>query len=331
MPILAYTSRSTAIECEFYGDIAVADARGRLVGWTGNPEARYYLRSSAKPLQALSVVASGAYKASGMTPRELAVCCASHSGSFEHQTTVLGLLAKAGLTETDLQCGTHMPGDAAAYNDLLKRDAKPTPIHNNCSGKHTGMLITAKHLGAELANYLSLDHPVQQMILKNIAMLSDLDPSDIHIGVDGCGAPIHRLPLHAMATAFARLASRQNMPEELRPAALVIRRAMAAHPHIVSSHGSFNTEFLAAFKGDTVAKAGAEGLFCAGFAQAGLGFAVKIGDGSARAMPPIVMRILELLGLMGKVREKLGAFLRLPILNCHGQNVGWIEPTAFQV
>jgi L-asparaginase II len=329
MAVLARTSRSGLVENEHQGNIAVADAEGRLVGWVGDPQARYYLRSSAKPIQALSVVASGAYEAFGMTPKELAVCCASHSGSSEHRETVAGLLAKAGLGPEHLQCGTHMPGDAAARRELEARGEKPTPLHNNCSGKHAGMLVTARHLGAPVETYLSLDHPVQQMILANLSVLAGVDASDIHIGVDGCGAPVHGLPLRAMAMAFARVASRKSIPHKLRPAALAVRKAMGAYPHMVASRGSFNTELLAAFAGEVVAKAGAAALFCAAFAEAGVGFAVKIGDGSSGATPPIVMRILAEIGLPASARRKLSRFERLPVSNCHKRRVGWIEAAEF--
>jgi len=327
--VLAFTTRTGLVENEHHGSVAVANAEGRPVGWVGDPEARFYLRSSAKPLQALSVVASGAYQAFGMTPKELAVCCASHSGSDEHRETVASLLAKAGLGPEDLRCGTHMPGDAAARRALEAKGERPSPLHNNCSGKHTGMLVTARHLGAPTDTYLSIDHPVQQMILANLKALADVEAADIHIGVDGCGAPVHALPLRAMATAFARVASRGNMPDRLRPAALAVRRATAAHPHMVASRGSFNTELLAAFAGDAVAKAGAEALFCAGFAKAGVGVAVKIGDGSFGAMPPVVMRILAELGVSAAARRRLSRFERLAVTNCHNRRVGWIEATEF--
>ena len=329
MAVLARTTRSGVIESEFHGDIAVADPQGNLVGWAGGPGAAYYLRSSAKPLQALGIVATGAYKALGMTPKELAVCCASHSGSHEHQETVLGLLKKAGLSEEQLQCGTHMPGDAAARNELTVEGRRPTPVHNNCSGKHSGMLVTSAHLGAPVESYLSLDHPVQELILANLSAMSGVPAKDIHMGVDGCGAPVHCLPLRAMATAFARAASRSNMPGGLRPAALAIRKAIGAHPHMVSGHGSFNTNLLAAFEADAYAKAGAEALFCVGFAKAGLGVAVKIGCGTTRAMGPILMRILDQLGLDPAALEKLADYRRQPVTNCRRQRVGWVEATDF--
>jgi len=324
---LARTTRSGAVESEHHGHVAVADAEGRLVGWAGDPHARFYLRSSAKPLQALSVVASGAYEAFGMTPAELAVCCASHSGSREHRETVAGLLAKAGLGEEHLQCGTHLPGDAEARRELEATGRPPTPLHNNCSGKHAGMLVTAKQMGAPLGTYLSLDHPVQQTILRNLSALSGVPVGDIHIGVDGCGAPVHRLPLSAMATAFARVASGRNMPDTLLPAAVAIRRAMAAHPHMVSSRGDFNDCFLDAFRGDTVAKSGAEALFCAGFARSGVGFAVRIADGNSRAMPPVVVRVLG--QIWPNAESALMYFDRLPVTNCRGHEVGWVEAVEF--
>ncbi len=331
MALLARTTRSGAVENEHYGHVAIADAEGRLLGWAGDPHTRFYLRSSAKPLQALSVVASGAYEAFGMTPAELAVCCASHSGSREHRETVAGLLAKAGLGEEHLQCGTHLPGDPEARRELEATGRPPTPLHNNCSGKHAGMLVTTKHTGAPLGTYLSLDHPVQQTILRNLSALSGVPLEDFHIGVDGCGAPVHRLPLSAMATAFARAASGKHAPEELQPAALAIREATAAYPHLVSSRGDFSARLIGALRGDTIAKGGAEALFCAGFASLGVGFAVKIGDGSFRAMSPIVLRILELIGVKASVRRALAEFERLPVTNCHGDQVGWVEAEGFRL
>jgi len=329
LALLARTTRSGAVENEHHGSIAVADAEGRLVGWVGDPHARFYLRSSAKPLQALSVVASGAYEAFGIAPKELAVCCASHSGSLEHQDTVAALLAKAGLGPEHLRCGTHVPGDAEARRALEVAGEAPNPLHNNCSGKHAGMLLTAQHLGAPLETYLSPDHPVQQAILRNISVLSGVPMADIHIGVDGCGAPVHRLPLSAMATAFARVASERRLPDALRSAAVAIREATAAHPHIVSSRGDFSARLIAACHGDIVAKGGAEALFCAGFASLGLGFAVKIGDGSFRAMSPIVLRIMALIGVRAAVRRALAEHERLPIDNCRGEQVGWVEAAEF--
>ena len=191
------------------------------------------------------------------------------------------------------------------------------------------MLVTAKHLGASLEHYLSPEHPVQQAILGNLSVLAGLDPAEIHIGVDGCGAPVHNLPLRAMATAFARVASRRGIPAGLRGAALAVRRASAAHPHMLAHRGHFNTELLAAFEGDCVAKAGAEALFCVGFAKSGLGFAVKIGDGSFRAMPPIIMRLLTQMGLPTAPLRKLARFARLPVANCRGESVGWVEAAEF--
>lgn len=319
------------MENEFRGHVAVVNAEGRLVGWAGDPEARFYLRSSAKPIQALSIVSSGAYRAFSVTPKELAVCCASHSGSFEHQETVRGLLAKAGLTEAHLQCGTHMPGDVEANRALIASGLKPTPVHNNCSGKHAGMLITAKHLGASLDDYLHPEHPVQQSILGNLTLLSGVAPEHMHIGIDGCGAPVHNMPLHAMATAFARLAYSAGLPSRLREAARMVRRSMATYPHMVAHQGHFNSELLVAFGGNCVAKAGAEALLCAGFVRERLGLAVKISDGSFRAMPPIVVRILNLMELPARPLSKLARFARIPIQNCRGEEVGGIEAVDFSL
>ena len=329
MSILATATRTGIVECESRGSIAAADADGNLIGWVGDPDARYYLRSSAKPLQALSIVTTGAYEALRMTPKELAVCCASHSGSTEHQEAVLSVLAKAGLSEDALQCGTHAPGDAAAREELKNSGKQPTPVHNNCSGKHAGKLATAVHIGAPVGSYLDTKHPVQRMIVGNIARLADMQPGDIHIGVDGCGSPVHCLPLRNMAIAFARAAAARNMPDDMAAAATEIRKAIGAHPHMIASHGSFNSDLVGAFSGDAYAKAGAEALFCAGFAKSGVALALKISAGGTRMMSPIMMRAMVQLGLPAKTLAKLEKYRRAPVTNCRNEKVGWIEPTDF--
>jgi L-asparaginase II len=331
LPVLARSTRTGVVETETHGHIAVADADGNLMGWAGSPEARYYLRSSAKPLQALSVVASGAYEALGLTPKELAVCCASHSGSFEHQEAVLSILRKAGLSEDDLRCGTHAPGDAEARNALIREGRAPTPVHNNCSGKHAGKLATAVHIGAPVGGYLDRNHPVQRTIVGNIRALSGVPADEIHIGVDGCGSPVHCLPLRAMALAFARAASHRAIPDDLAAAAFAIRKATGRYPHMVASHGDLNTDVLAAFAGEAIAKSGAEGLLCIGFAEPAVCVAVKVLDGSFRAMGPIIVRVLEQLDLSRARLKQLAKWRRRPVTNCRGEEVGWVEATEFVI
>lgn len=329
---LATVSRDGLIESTHLGDIVVCNTRGEVVVAVGDPGRTAYYRSSGKPLQALGVVQSGAADRFAFTDTELAVCCASHSGSALHVGTVRGILEKLGLDDCALACGVHEPGDAAERRRLQEAGEKPGPAHNNCSGKHAGMLATAVALGAPVEGYLALDHPVQQLIDQNLELATGLPRERFRRGADGCGAPTTGLPLQAIALSFARLAVPEGLPEDFQAAARRIVAAMAAAPDLVSAPGAFNSELLAAGEGGVVAKGGAEGLFALGIVDSrGLGAAIKMSDGSFRAMAPVVLKVLDRFGALPPAgQERLRAHYRPEIRNCHGTLVGHIEP-AFEL
>ncbi len=331
MQCLAEVTRGSLVESEHWGDIVVADGEGLVRASVGDPGRPAYFRSSAKPLQALSAVASGAVDAFGVQGEELAVLCASHAAEDFHLAAVRRVLEKAGVPEAALQCGTQWPGSRTTAQELIRRGREPQPIHNNCSGKHAGMLITAQHLGAPLDTYLELDHPVQQAILGNLQLLTGIKADKFIIGTDGCGAPVHGMALVAMATAYARYASLKLPPAE-SAAAERLMDAMAQFPKLVAGTGSFNSVFLGAAGRDIVAKGGAEGLYCLGHRRLGHGLAIKIRDGNSRALPPIVMRALEELGwLTDKQRELLHAFERTELRNTQGKVIGEIRASKLQL
>ena len=246
MEPLVYVTRGEIIECVHYGDIAVCDAAGSLLASVGDPSRLVYWRSSAKPVQALLVVQSGAADRFCLTVKELSLCCASHCGSADHVSAARSILRKVDLEETNLQCGTHWPSDDEERSRLIKADLQPSPVHNNCSGKHAGMLASAVAMEADPATYLELDHPVQQAILRNMSVLCAMSTEDIAISADGCSAPVHGVPLAAMAAAFARLCAPDDMPPGIQSAAPRLIAAMASEPVMVSGEGSFNSELLAA-------------------------------------------------------------------------------------
>jgi L-asparaginase II len=327
---LAYVTRGNLIESIHYGDLAVCDAAGHLVASLGDPERVIYWRSSAKPIQALTVVHSGAADRFELSAKQLSVCCASHCGSAEHVETVRSVLERVGLDESALQCGVHWPSDTAERDRLIRAGAQPSLLHNNCSGKHSGMLASTVALGADVSRYLELSQPVQQSILADLSVLCDVPVADIQTGVDGCGAPVHGMPLRAMATGFARLGWPDKMPERIQKAAPRVIAAMCAEPVMVSARGSFNSDLLGASYGRVVAKGGAEGLFVLGLTVPGLGIAVRNVDGSGRGHAPVVLRTLELLGaLPDDMRQALASYATQHVMNCRGQSVGEIRP-AFE-
>jgi len=324
---LAAVTRSELVESTHYGDAAVADGAGRIIASAGDPERRAYLRSSSKPLQALLVVQTGAADEFEFTDKELAICCASHCGSAEHVQTVLGILAKLGLSEGDLECGVHWPGDADERNQLTAEGKEPGPAHNNCSGKHAGMLAAACIMGVRTAGYRYREHPVQKATLDNMATMCDLPAAQIHLGIDGCGVPTFGMPLRNMCIGFARLTTPGGIPADLASAAERIAAAMAAAPVMVSGRGSFNSTLLE-LAGDIVTcKGGAEGLFMLGVRGRDMGLGVKIADAGGRAQAPAVLTALRQLGVLTQEQhEKLAEFAHPQVKNCHGEIVGEIRP-----
>ena len=327
---LGTVSRDGIVESTHFGRVAICHADGRLLASAGNAQGAQFWRSSSKPLQALSVVTSGAPDQFEFTPKELSVCCASHSGSAEHVETVSGILAKLGLSEADLDCGAHWPGDVDERNRLIRAGEEPSPLHNNCSGKHSGMLATARALGVPTKGYLDFGHPIQRMIAVNLSLLSGVPEEQFGVGRDGCGAPTVAMPLAAMARAFARLAMPDDLPEELADAARRICDAMAAEPVMVSSRGSFNSELLRLGGGEIVAKGGAEGLFCMASRKSGVGIALKSSDGSGRPHAPAVIALMRKAKI--DVPEELSErFERVPVTNCHSDCVGYVEAAEIEL
>jgi L-asparaginase II len=298
-------SRGGIEESIHFGAIAVADASGRLVASWGDPDIVTFMRSSAKPFQALPLVESGALEAFGLGDDALALFCASHAGTDAHVEGVAHIQAQVGLREADLQCGTHPPLDRQTAFRLRSEGIPLTPNRHNCSGKHTGMLTQAKHLGAPLASYLSPDNLVQQRILSALSGLSDTDPASIVTGTDGCSAPNFALPLRAAATAYARLADPSGLEPGRARACERIFDAMTGHPESVSGPGRLDSVLMAALPG-VLSKGGAEGyqgLAIRAEAREGsaLGVAAKISDGDlgSRAQASLVLNLLDQLGVRG--------------------------------
>ncbi len=345
LPLFELT-RGRIVESIHFGAIAVVDATGRLLYSYGDPQAITFLRSSAKPLQALPFFERGGPEHFGLTQKEQALICASHEGSDEHVRTVESIQAKAGIHESDLQCGAHMPGDTAAYKALIARGEKPTPNRNNCSGKHSGMLAHAKMRGLPLDNYLDLQHPIQQDILQTLAEMGDYPRERIEVGTDGCSAPNFALPLYNAALAYARLCDPSGLAEARARGARQITEAMTAYPQMVSGADEFDCKLMQAGGGKIVCKRGAEGFQAfglmpkvAGPAMPGVGIAFKVSDGDLtfrtidirplnRVRPAVTLEILRQLNIMNDALPgALAAFGPiLPVKNHRGLVVGESRP-----
>jgi L-asparaginase II len=308
LPLLELT-RGDTLESLHYGSIAVADSTGRLIAWYGDPQAVMYLRSSAKPFQALPFLECGGQAAFDLTPPEVAFICASHSGTDQHVALARQIQAKTGLLESDLQCGIHPPYDEATIEAMRQRGEQPTPNRHNCSGKHTGMLAYARMQGWSIEDYLDLNHPVQQAILQLFAEMCELPVQEIQIGIDGCSAPNFAVPLRNAAQAYAKLSDPTGLSPARAAASRQIWTSMTAHPEFVAGPGRFDTLLMASTCSRIVSKAGAEayqGLGLTpgwnGSGSPAIGIALKIGDGDLRnrARPAVALEVLRQLGALSE-------------------------------
>lgn len=321
--------RGGHLESQHHIHIAVVNTKGELLYSYGDPTRATFARSSMKPLQAIPVIETGTIEAFNLEPADIAVMCASHNGEPIHRSRVLSILEKVGQPEETLQCGTHIPRDIESYKALIKEGKELSPVFSNCSGKHSGMIATAVHLHEDLGRYYILEHPVQQRILNIISELLDFPMEKIGIGIDGCGVPVHQLPLNYIALGFAYLASSDTIKDGRHSQALnTIRDAMMAHPELVAGKDRFDTDVMRTFKGRIVSKAGAEGVQCVGDVKAGIGIAIKAADGNGRAVMVAMMEVFKQLGIGNEeIYEKLSNYVETPIKNMKKEIIGIVKPS----
>jgi L-asparaginase II len=272
--------------------VAVARADGSLVAAAGDTAAPVFPRSAIKPLQALPFLETGAAQRFGLGPAEIAVACASHSGTPRHVAVVEGLLSKAGLTPAALGCSVHEPFDAAVARDMIRRGERPSSLHHNCSGKHAAMLATAAHLGEPTDGYWLPDHPVQVRIRRTLQDLTGCTLSPEVCGIDGCSVPNWAMPPSVLASAFARFVSGAGVAPQRAGECARIVEACATHPDLVAGPGRFDTLMMQRLPGKVLVKTGAEGVYCGALREAGLGFALKIDDGAKRASEAVAAHVI---------------------------------------
>jgi L-asparaginase II len=335
---LIETTRGNIVESIHNGSVAIAFYGRKNVISIGDSKHSFFLRSSAKPFQALAFIERGGVNQFSLSPQEIALLCASHSGTDSHVDVLSHLQKKIGITEDMLQCGVHPPFHEKTAQRMLNNDEPLHPNRHTCSGKHTGMLAFAKMIGAPFETYLEHTHPVQKNIIDTFSEMCEVPVDSIHLGMDGCSAPVFAVPLANAAAAFVKLCQPDNLPLERANACRKITTAMAAHPDIVAGPGRFDTAVMKTAKGNIIAKIGSEGYQGIGimpgackFFEGSIGITCKISDGdlALRASSVVSLAILKRLKVLsGQELVKLKEYYSRPIKNWRGIDIGEIRPTA---
>jgi L-asparaginase II len=319
-PATVAVMRNRHVESIHRVHVAVVHAERGLVASAGDAGFVSFVRSAIKMFQALPLVEDDGVERFGLSGEELALCAASHNGERFHVDAARSILRKAGAHEDLLACGAHPPMHPAAAERLAADGERPGRIHNNCSGKHAGMLAFAAVHGWPADGYHRLEHPVQQRVLDTLASWSGVAPESVSIGIDGCGLPTFALPLDSVATACARFAA---AAADGVSAPARITAAMTRHPEYVAGTGRLCTDLMKAAGGRLFAKVGAEGYYCAGAPAARLGIAIKVEDGARRAVEPALLAVLHALDLISTSElATLAQYANAEVLNTRGEVVG---------
>jgi L-asparaginase II len=326
-PILSRTTRGGITDTFYRGAFAVVQD-GKVIKSAGDIDTQpVFFRSSSKPLQALSVIASGAADAFGLTDKEIAIIAGSHNAEPEHVETVRGIFKKGGLDESILECGTHPPIHIESRYALCRAGIPFSAIHNNCSGKHAGMLLLAKHIGAPLdATYIKPEHPVQRKNLEMISLLSEYPADKIISGTDGCGVPNFAMPLKNIAMVFARAANPEGLPANLAAACRRVARAMQDNPLMVAGHLRYCTDLLNATGKKFLLKAGANGVYVLGVVGRNMGVAMRNDDGDMIGYQSFFVHLLRHMDLITDAEIKaLDRWANMKVLNERKEEVGRVE------
>lgn len=324
---IAVSTRGGFPENVFFGSLAVVNRSGKLIASVGDVDAPIFTRSALKPLQALPLVANARFAEYGLTAKEIALLCSSHNGEAIHADTAQRLLAKIGLNDAALQCGSHAPYWYQWNNQKPEEGKRWNSYFHNCSGKHSGMLLQAKLLSAATETYLEPENAVQQHIRDAVAYaIGESNPAAMPCGTDGCSAPNFAVPLRGLARAFAWLSSIDSDARYGR-APRTLFEAMAAHPEMVSGEGRNDLALAKAGRGDWATKAGADGVQTLASRSRGIGIAAKVSDGNGKALMVAFCSALEQLDMLDdEARAVLANWSLVSVKSVRGIEVGQLRP-----
>lgn len=294
--------REGIVESTHRVQAVVCDNRGRVLSVAGNPDTATFIRSALKPFQALAVTTTGTLERFNLNDRDLAIICSSHQANIEQVRQVFHILWRSDVDPSALQCPVP--------------EGKKSPLEYNCSGKHAGMLAVCQQRQWPLTSYLQSSHPVQKLILSQVAELMKMPGEELIRARDDCGAPTYFVQLRQMASLYAQLASGDNLAMER------VVRAMTHHPTLVAGEGAFDTELMRLSQGELVSKAGSEGVECIGRIGEGMGLAIKVMDGAKRAKYAVAIQLLKQMGwispsvseTLSEMFMKLSNYKRLEVI-----------------
>lgn len=302
-PLFVQVTRGGIVESEHSIKAVIVSSSGTVVESWGEVDSLVYPRSAIKAMQVLAFIEMGGAEQFAFTEAETAICCASHNGEPEHVKTVQSMLDKLAYSESDFECGCHWPMRVEAGYVLSGEGKKPNQLHNNCSGKHAGMLGLAKLLGVPAQGYINIDHPVQQTIADTMAQMCEYDYSTASWSPDGCSAPTWAMPLTNLALAFAKFASPEKLSEARQKACKTLYDAVVKHPFMVAGTDRYCTDMMTILQKRVFLKVGAEGVYIAAIPELKLAIALKCEDGAVRAAESVMTALLDHVGITSFVAD----------------------------
>jgi len=328
-PVLVEVTRGQMVESRHRGMAVVVDGDGAVVMSLGDVETPVFPRSAVKSMQALPLVETGAADRYGFGDKELALACSSHSGEPEHMRMAGDIVARAGLSEADFECGCHWSSEQKVLIEQARAGDKPNQLGNNCSGKHAGFLCLSCHAGVDHHGYVGYDHFVQSSVRDVMSDLTGVSLGHDNCGTDGCSIPTYAAPLNTIAHGFARMASGAGLGPERAKAAQRLMSACMAEPWYVAGTRRACTELMQVAPGRIFAKTGAEGVFCAAIPEKGYGIALKCEDGATRGAEAMIgAGLAKLFSDDRDLSAKLGDWSQKTLKNWNGIEVGRIRPAG---
>ena len=318
--------RGDLVESIHFGHVVISNNIGKVLAYLGNPSALIYPRSSCKIIQALPLVEMGLERGFSLNEKHLALACASHSGGQIHLNVAKDWLQKIKLDEKDLLCGPHLPYDKIELKKLKIKNKKPSPLHNNCSGKHLGFLTIAQAISKKSdskKNYIDVDHIVQKIVKKTFEEITGFLNPDY--ALDGCSAPNFACSIQSLAKAMAVFANPENLQKNRIMSIAKLRNAVLSHPELIAGSDRLCTKIMKKSNGRLIVKVGAEGVYTAMLLDKGLGMALKICDGSKRAAECLITTLLIMLGYFKKDDQDFLNYLNTPIYNWSEKKTGIIK------